>query len=338
MSDSDNIFKPFGNASSEDYQTPVFPSTSPPQVPLPGRVSGRTSVDRPADGVYNGVSSRRPSEDRRRPSEDVVVPGRRSGEGYRRSENTYRGRSSEDNYAPSASQSSTSRRKPSQDTTRDYRRPSGVVSNSGSSETTVNATQSTTAASGMIIPNKSTFEEEYIKVPYGRERESGSISIDERDKDGDSGRFTDGEPDSASEYPMSPRSPPAGLSGLSARLKDVNGDDNDDRDAGAVSGRSGDEYFDINRSTGEMGSRSAGKINGPEDQDKMKRDYEYKISTMQSQISNLQRDIGDVDERGRKLAEAESRVSQMEEELAIFRQVSVVCSCEFGESHFVAAY
>ncbi|KAG6879161.1 hypothetical protein C0992_004694 [Termitomyces sp. T32_za158] len=311
---------PFGNASSEDYPAPDFPSTSPPQVPLPGRVSGRTSVDRPADGGYTGVSSRRPSEDRRRPSEDIVASGRRSEEGYRRSENTYRGRSSEDNHGPSASQSSASRRKPSQDTSRDYRRPSGVVSNSGSSDITVNPTQSTTATSGMIIPNKSTFEEEYIKVPYGRERESGSMSVDERDRGGDGGRFTDGEPDSASEYPMSPRSPPAGLSGLSARLKDVNGDESDDRDAGAMSRRSGDEYLEIDRSTGDMGSRSAGRINGSEDQGKMKKEYEYKIATMQTQITNLQRDIGDIDEKERRLVEAESKVKQMEEELAIFRR------------------
>ncbi|KAG6884997.1 hypothetical protein C0993_006648 [Termitomyces sp. T159_Od127] len=310
---------PFGNAPAEDYPASEFPSTSPPQVPLSGRVSGRTSADRPADSGYNNVSSRRPSEDRRRPSEDIVSSGRRSEEGYRRSESVYRGRSSEDNYASSASQNTASRRKPSQDTTRDYRRPSGVVSNSGSSDTTVNPAQGTTATSGMIIPNKSTFEEEYIKVPYGRERESGSMSIDERDRGGDNGRFTDGDPDSASEYPMSPRSPPAGLSGLSARLKDVNGDDSDDRDAGATSGRN-DEYLDIDRSTGDMGSHSAGKINGSEDQSKMKREYEYKIATMQTQITNLQREIGDFDGKERRLAEAESRVRQMEEELAIFRQ------------------
>ncbi len=41
---------------------------------------------------------------------------------------------------------------------------------------------------------------------------------------------TDGEPDSASDYPspMSPRSPPAGLGGLAARLRNVEGDDDDD--------------------------------------------------------------------------------------------------------------
>ncbi|KAG6866201.1 hypothetical protein C0991_007226 [Blastosporella zonata] len=315
-------YKPSGNASYDDYPAPDFPSTSPPRAPPTGRVSGRTSADRPADSGYGGsVSSRRPSEDRRRPSEvDIIPSGRRSEESYRRNDDIYGGRTSDDNYAPSIAQSSTSRRKQSQDTTREYRRPSGAVSNSGNSDTTTNPNQSTTATSGMIIPNKSTIEEEYIKVPYGRERESGNKSIDERDRVGDGGRLTDGELDSASDYPMSPQSPPAGLSGLSARLKDVNDEDSDDRDAPAVrGGRSGDEYFGTDRSVGDM-SRSIGRTSVPEDQDKMKREYEYKIASMQTQITNLQRDMGDVEEKDKRFNQSESRVQQMEEELATFKR------------------
>ncbi|KAG6920029.1 hypothetical protein DXG01_010097 [Tephrocybe rancida] len=317
---------PSGNASYDDYPAPDFPSssTSPPRAPPTGRVSGRTSADRPSDSGYGGsVSSRRPSEDRRRPSEvDIIPSGRRSEDSYRRNEDIYGGRTSDDNYAPSVAQSSNSRRKPSQDTTRerDYRRPSGAVSNSGNSDVTVNPNQSTTATSDVIIPNKSTIEEEYIKVPYGRERESASMSIDERDRSGDGSRLTDGELDSASDYPMSPQSPPAGLSGLSARLKDVNDEDSDDRDVAVARGRSGDEYFDTDRSVGDMGSRSNGRSGAPEDQDKMKRDYEYKIATMQTQITNLQRDMGDVEERERRMNQGEMRVKQMEEELATFKR------------------
>ncbi|KAG6837808.1 hypothetical protein H0H93_016176 [Arthromyces matolae] len=310
---------PSGNASYDEYPSRDFSSTSPPRAPLPGRVSGRTSADRPADSGYGGsVSSRRPSEDRRRPSEaDIVPPGRRSEEGYRRNEDLYGGRSSEDNYAPSVS---SSRRKPSQDTTRerDYRRPSNAVSNSGNSDSTINTinpNQSTTATSGMIIPNKSTIEEEYIKVPYGRERESGG-SIDDRDR---GSRLTDGEVDSASDYPMSPQSPPAGLSGLSARLKDVNGDDSDDRDLGNM-GKNSDDSFEADRSLGEKGSRPSGKTTSPDDQEKMKREYEQRIATMQSQINTLQHDLKDADEKQRILDGAEARVRQMEEELATFKR------------------
>ncbi|GLB37366.1 putative spa2 homology domain (SHD) of GIT [Lyophyllum shimeji] len=315
-------------SGSDDYPAPDFPKTSPPRAPASGRVSGRTSADRPGDSGYGGsVSSRRPSEDRRRPSEvDVVPPGRRSEDSYRRNDDSYGGRTSDDNYAPSVSQSSTSRRKPSQDTTRDYgRRPSAAVSSSGNSDTTLNPSQSTTATSAMIIPNKSTIEEEYIKVPYGRERESGSTTLDERERSGDAGRLTDNELDSASDYPMSPQSPPAGLSGLSARLKGVN-DDDDDRDGSA--GRAGDDFYDkygrssvnSDRSAGNMGSRATGRTSTTEDQDKMKRDYEYKIATMQTQIANLQRDLGDAEERERRWKEGEARVKQMEEELASLRR------------------
>ncbi|KAG6857734.1 hypothetical protein H0H87_004150 [Tephrocybe sp. NHM501043] len=312
--------QPSGNASYDDYPAPDFRSTSPPRAPPTGRVSGRTSADRPSDSGYGGsVSSRRPSEDRRRPSEvDVISSGRRSEDSYRRNDDLYGGRTSEDNYAASVAQSSTSRRKPSQDTTREYRRPSGAVSNSGNSDTTVNPNQSTTATSGMIIPNKSTIEEEYIKVPYGRERESGSMSIDERDRGGDSGRLTDGELDSASDYPMSPQSPPAGLSGLSARLKDVDDEDSDDRDA--TKGRSGEEYFGIDRPVIGDVSKPTGRIGTSEDQEKMKREYEYKIAAMQTQITNLQRDMGDVEERDKKISQSESRVLQLEEELATFKR------------------
>ncbi|KAF5385935.1 hypothetical protein D9615_002290 [Tricholomella constricta] len=326
---------PSGNASNyDDYPVSDFPSTSPPRAPPIGRTSGRTSADRPVDSGYGGsVSSRRPSEDRRRPSEvDIIPPGRRSEDSYRRNDDIYGGRTSEDNYAPSIAPSSTSRRKPSQDTTRerDYgRRPSGAVSTSGNSDTTVNPNQSTTATSGMIIPNKSTIEEEYIKVPYGRERESGTI-IDEREQSGDASRLTDGEPDSASDYPMSPQSPPAGLSGLSARLKGVNDDeeDDDERDPSGIGGRSGDDYYDkygrssvnSDRSAGNLGSRLTGRASVSEDHDKMRREYEYKIATMQTQISMLQRDLGDADEKERKSKEGEARVKQMEEELASLRR------------------
>jgi hypothetical protein len=187
----------------------------------------------------------------------------------------------------------------------------------------------------MIIPNKSTIEEEYIEVPYGRDgRESGSTTVDERERSretsGDAGRLTDGEMDSASEYPspLSPRSPPAGLSGLSARLKGV---DDDEGVVSGAGGRSGDDYFDkygrssvnSDRSIGNgMAARVAGRASVSEDQEKIRRDYEYKIATMQTQITNLQRDLGDVGEKERRWREGEAKVRQMEEELVGLRRVS----------------
>ncbi|KAJ3994146.1 hypothetical protein F5050DRAFT_573423 [Lentinula boryana] len=303
----------------DDYPAPGFPSTNP-RAANTSRTSGRASADRPSDSGYGGsVSSRRPSQDRRRPSEDL-----------------YGGRMSDDNYASSIS----SRRKASQDTTirrsedrerdREYtRRPSAAASMSGLSDSTAIAAQSTMATSGMIIPNTSTMEEEYIEVPYGRDaRESGSSNNDERDQSRDRGQdpgfspgFTEDEPDSASNYPspMSPSSPAVGLSGLSARFK------TDDEDGPST--RSGDDFYDkplsygrnsanSDRSINAYSNRMGGRTSVTEDNEKIRREYEYRIATMQTQISNLQRDLGDSQQTQSKLSVSETRVRQMEEELA----------------------
>lgn len=342
-----NFTQPSGRASTssnyDDYPAPDFPNNSPTRAPPNGRVSGRTSADRPSDSGYGSVSSRR-SEDRRRPNESDSIPvGRRSEDSFRRMEDAYTvGRTSEDSYTPTVS---ASRRKPSQDTTRRSedrererefgRRPSGTVSISGTSDSasTANPAQSTTATSGMIIPNKSTIEEEYIEVPYGRDaRESGSTTIDERERSrepsGDAGRLTDGELDNSSDFPtpLSPRSPPAGLNGLSARLKGVEAEDDEAVNLGAV-GRSGDDYYDkygrssVNSDHSISGFGTHLRSTASEDQEKMKKDYEFRIATMQTQITTLQRDLGDAEERDKKLKESEAKVRQMEEELMSLRRV-----------------
>lgn len=240
---------------------------------------------------------------------------------------------SDDNYSSSAS-----RRKLSQDTTtrrsedreREYNRRPSAASVSGNSDSTTTAAQSTMATSGMIIPNTSTMEEEYIEVPYGRDaRQSGSSMNDERETSRDRGPepFTDPEPDSASEYasPLTPNSPAVGLSGLSARLK---ADDDDD----IPSARSGDDYYD-KASYGRNSANSDRSLNGysnrmgggrssvPEDNEKMRRDYEFRIATMQTQISNLQRDLGDSQQYQPKLEDSEARVRNLEAELATMLRV-----------------
>jgi len=171
----------------------------------------------------------------------------------------------------------------------------------------------------------------------GMLEKAGSTTIDERersrDASRDAGRLGDGEIDSASDYPspLSPRSPPAGLSGLSARLKGVENED-DERDIPGAGGRSSDDYYDkYGRSSvnsdhsvaSGVGARS--RAGASEDQEKLRRDYEFRIATMQTQITSLQRDLGDAGDRERKLKEGEARVRQMEEELMILRRVSL-CS------------
>ncbi|KAL0577750.1 component of the polarisome [Marasmius crinis-equi] len=332
----------------DDYPSPEF---SPAQNRMTSsRNSGRASVDRGMDSGYgDSVSSRRPSQDRRRPSE-VDYPVRRSEDNYpgRRSEDSYRGRVSEDrnrsrdNESPYSSPNMASRRKLSQDTTRrsedrdrrdEFGRRPSAASGSIHSDSTANA-QSTTATSGMIIPNTSTMEEEYIEVPYGRDRDvrgSGSTTTaeDNRDRrDTSQERGYENEPDTASDYPSpSPMSPPRGLAGLSARLRGVEDDD----DIGA---KSPDDYYDRDRTsvsrasinsdrsnTGITGRlAAAAKSTNTADQEKMRRDYELRIATMQTQITNLQRDLEDSQQDELKLKDSEARVQQMEEELNTFRR------------------
>jgi len=97
----------------------------------------------------------------------------------------------------------------------------------------------------------------------------------------------------------------------------------------SVGGRGGDEYYDkygrssvnSDHSVGGLGTRIlAGRTTASEDQEKMKKDYEFRIATMQTQITSLQRDLGDGGERDKKLKEGEAKVRQMEEELMSLRR------------------
>ncbi|KAJ6497791.1 hypothetical protein C8R45DRAFT_1211619 [Mycena sanguinolenta] len=287
----------------DDYPVSDFPNASPP------RNNGRTSVDRPADSGYGGssVSSRRPSEDRRRPSEDR---DRDYSSGGRRSADTFPGRASGDDNSYSSS-----RRRPSQDTTRrsderdrerEYRSRGAPSISSDTSNLT--AQQSTTATSGMIIPNKSTIEEEYIEVPYGRETRDSVETLDDRDRNDSLPE----PPDTASDYPMSPQSPAGGLSGLSARLR---GDDDDDyQRSGSDRDRDRVEMRDVGR------DKSGGSRVSEEEVENVRREYEERISKMQTQISTLQRDRDEADERERTWMDSETRVKQMEEELSTVRR------------------
>ena len=254
------------------------------------------------------------------------------------------------------------RRKPSQDTSAPRRsedkdrtgfgsRASTAASDSTAGTGSVTTTNATSATGGMIIPTKSTIAEEEIEVPYGRDgRESGGTAVDERGVGaiGGGGADTDVEsaaPESASEYQKSPLAL-GGLSGLSARLRE------EEEDLVGEAGRSGEEYYDkmslgrasvaSDRSGGRYGGGSGrgsalgaglggggvgvglGGVGGGGEEEKMRRDYEYKIATMQSRIAGLERDLGGQGERENKWIEGEEKVRVMEEELAGLRRVSLV--------------
>ena len=243
--------------------------------------NGRTSEDRGNDSGYGGST-----------------PGASAADTFSRR------KPSQDIYSGS------DRRRPSQDTTLG-RRPSESAS-------VTSDAQSATAGMGMIIPNKSTIAEEEIEVPYGRDSQSTA-----RNRVG-------GASDSEREDDVSPRSPPgglAGLSGLSARLQQA-----DDDDGGR---RSGDDYYDrgsysrqsqaSDRSAGAagIGSRllNGGRTSVAGEDELMRRDYEYKIATMQARITSLERDLEDVQEREQRWTDGENRVRAMEQELLELRRV-----------------
>jgi hypothetical protein len=176
--------------------------------------------------------------------------------------------------------------------------------------------------SGMIIPAKSTIEEEDIKIPYGQDkRESSSTTMDERSTEHfrDMSGNTDGDLDSASEYPSprSPQSPPAGLGGLAARLRNVE-DDDDGVSTGGKSG--GEEYHgrtSMNSDRSGSGMRMVvGRGGLSEDQERIKRDYEFKIATMQKQMANLTKELeGARAANERRNNEDEERLQSKTEEL-----------------------
>ncbi|EPQ54975.1 hypothetical protein GLOTRDRAFT_76278 [Gloeophyllum trabeum ATCC 11539] len=216
-----------------------------------------------------------------------------------------------------------SRRKPSQDAGRSIRRPSQDTTMneygrrpSGSVSTTSERSdpQSATATSGVVIPNKSTIAEEEIEVPYGREgRDSSSTAMDERERERSRDVDTDGVTDGETDDP-GPRSPPGiglgGLSGLTARLRDADEDEEEE----TVSRGGKEDYYDrMSFGRASVASdRSAGGRAGREDEERIRREYEYKIATMQNRITGLEREL--------ESSGGEDRVRQMEGELDQLRR------------------
>lgn len=178
------------------------------------------------------------------------------------------------------------------------------------SESTTSNGNAQSATSGVIIPNKSTIAEEEIEVPYGRQiRDSSSTAMLD---DGDRDRHTDGEQE------FSPVV--GGLNGLSARLKQVDEEDNPPTRNGVPS--TGEDYFErMSYGRASVASdRSASRVPG-EEEEKIRREYEYKIATMQNKIAGLERDLEDAGEKGRINTDGNARAAQLEQELNEFRQV-----------------
>jgi hypothetical protein len=133
--------------------------------------------------------------------------------------------------------------------------------------------------------------------------------------DGDRDRNTDGEQESS---PLV-----GGLNGLSARLKQV--DDGDDPPMGNGIPNTGEDYFErVSYGRASVASdRSASRIPG-EEEERIRREYEYKIATMQNKITGLERDLEYAGEKERNNADGNARAAQLEQELDEFRRVRLI--------------
>ncbi|KZS88925.1 hypothetical protein SISNIDRAFT_552392 [Sistotremastrum niveocremeum HHB9708] len=177
-----------------------------------------------------------------------------------------------------------------------------------------------TAKSGVIIPNKSTIaEEDPIEVPFGNGSNGGADTSGAKDTDGE----RDLERESDSDFGPSPKSPePVGLNALTGRVlgNSTNQPSSlpiEDSDTGGGATRSGDEYFDkmsfgrtsvasdrsapLSRNPSRVG-RDRESALAEKDREDLKKEYEYKIATLQKKANG-----------------SEERVRMMEEELNTLR-------------------
>ena len=342
----------------------VYDDLDVPSPDFPQSLKNNTVRSTPTDSGYGGSVRRPSEDSYRRPSEDISSYRRRPSEdayGSREDENGFgrdpfgasRRKPSQDAVANLRNEAAGRR---SGDGDRDLaRRPSGSVS------TTSDSTNATNAQREVIIPNKSIIAEEEIEVPYGRERESSSTAVggrvsrspDNRDRSPDQ-RDTDGEIITEDNNPFAAdsRSPRlelkgiggglGGLNGLTARLRDRAAEEDEEEWSGT--GRSGGEdYFDKmslgrasvasdrsagpgqqSRTSGNMNSGRMSRAGGSEDSEALRKEYEYKIATMQSRITTLERSMEEAEERGRRMRDegAEEKAKVLEEEIRFLRDVS----------------
>lgn len=320
VSDNANTGKLYGRRPSEDSVRRRRPFEDANRIE-DDSLSIPRKIDE--DGPSREIQLSSAGSSRRKPSQDIV-------QGLRNEE---RRRQSPDILS--------SGRKSSEDQDRDRtlgRKPSATASTASDSNT-----NSANAQREIIIPNKSTITEEAIEVPYGRERESSGTATDDRRPgspidDSPAPRRSDVERQDLTrqiEGVRSPQSPPIGLGGLGNRLRGQIVEDEDEDEENMSGARSGEEYYDqmsfgrvsvaSDRSLGTGAPRTntrSSKTSG-ENVEGLRRDYEFKLATMQSRITGLERELEDAGERERRLREvaSEDKVAKLEIELKALTEV-----------------
>lgn len=149
-------------------------------------------------------------------------------------------------------------------------------------------------------------EEEYIEVPYGREAP---------EEPPQTAGFSD-PPDTASDYPTSPTSPRGGLNGLKSRM------DYEDEDDDRPQGRN--NFFGNSAGGGGGARNGASGASGQQELDKLKRDHEATVVSMQSEISMLKRELEDAESREQMAAAGGATAKQLSDQLAASRRVRLL--------------
>lgn len=175
-----------------------------------------------------------------------------------------------------------------------------------------------TATSGLVIPNKSTIAEEEIRVPYGDDDGAMDDKYDDQEHS-----MEDADTDDHRTGFKSPSSPPVAIGGLNAltglgsRSLDRSLDSDDDAPR-----KSDSDYMEGN--PGRSGNTSRNdNFRGAQahfvDEDKIRLEYEFKISTLQSRINILEEDLSQFTTRD---SEGQVRIRQLVAEIEHLKSVS----------------
>ncbi|KAG9120557.1 component of the polarisome [Ceratobasidium sp. 392] len=268
---SSDVFYELGRRYPEFKEPETLPETpDTPQSdydpPTPELVGGRAPMRQASrDQSFSAGGGAGSGSDRRRPSQDDYGVRRRP------SEDEPRRQPSVDDV----------RRRPSGDEG-PYRRPSqDAVNRRPSQDKPVG-----TASSSYVTPNKSTIAEEVIQVPYGRDE--GTEDEDYEDRDDPARRpGSDEDPSRHSKKPSQGGLNALGFSLLSTPLSPTSDD-------GAVpnglNGRATSDYYEkmsFGRASVTSSQGGGGERRNTEIED-VRREYEFKIATMQSKLSALE--------------------------------------------------
>ncbi|KAG8703773.1 component of the polarisome [Ceratobasidium sp. 395] len=295
---SSDVFYELGRRYPEFKEPETLPETpDTPQSdydpPTPELVGGRAPMRQASrdQGVGAGAGAGSGS-DRRRPSQDDYGVRRRPSEDETRRQ-------------PSVD---AIRRRPSGDEG-PYRRPSqdAQVGRRPSQDKPAG-----TASSSYVTPNKSTIAEEVIQVPYGRDEGTEDEDEDDRNARRPS---SDEDPSRHSKKPSQGGLNALGFSLLSTPLSPTS---DDGALPNGLNGRAASDYYEkmsFGRASVSSSQGGGGGERRNTEIEDVRREYEFKIATMQSKLSALEDKARSESERARTLENDARGATDREREL-----------------------